>query len=64
MFDLSPYRTNSKASRYLMYSLPTYAYCFEEPDHINVTLQAILQLLVDDLNQLATSGLHIGDEVS
>lgn len=63
MFDLSPHRGNSKASRYLMYSVPTYVYCFEEPAHINITLQEILQVVVDDLNELATAGLQIGDEV-
>ena len=64
MFDLSPFRTNSRASRYILYSLPVSHYCFddEEDQHINITLQSILQEIVTDLNGLSTSGLEVDGE--
>ena len=63
MFDLSPCRTNSKASRYIMYSLPVDKYAFDG-NHINLTLQFMMAEIVSDLNKLATEGLKIGDEAS
>ena len=61
MFDLSPCRTNSRASRYLMYSLPVKQYCFDGY-HTNVTLQCMLEEIVADLNQMSSSGLKIDGE--
>ena len=61
MFDLSPFRTNSRASRYILYSLPVSQYCFDD-EHINITLQSILQEIVTDLNVLSTSGLEVDGE--
>ena len=40
-----------------MYSLPVRAYWFDD-GHVNLTLQAILDFVVDDLNKLATDGLE------
>ena len=63
MFDLSPCRTNSKASRYVLYSLPVKSYWFDD-DHTNLTLQSLLQTIVDDLNMLATRGVEINGEAA
>ena len=60
MFDICPCRTNSKASRFLMYSLPVHTYWFDDaaPGHVNLTLQALMDIIVADLNKLALSGLE------
>ena len=58
MFDISPFRTNSKASRYLLYSLPVKQYWFGE-EHVNLSLQSLMEAVVKDLNDLATSGLEV-----
>ena len=58
MFDMSPCRSNSKAARLLMYSLPVKSYYFDD-SHINLTLQGMLQSIVSDLNELAMVGLQI-----
>ena len=63
MFDLSPVRTNSRASRNLIFSIPVQDYCFDI-NHINVTLQSMLDVVVNDLNVLSTSGLKFAAEVS
>ena len=56
MFDLSPCRSNSRAARYLMFSLNDYVL---DAAHINHTLQALLETIVSDLNMLATTGLRV-----
>ena len=57
MFDLSPCRSNSRAARYLMFSLAVNDYVLDGA-HINHTLQALLETIVGDLNTLATTGLR------
>ena len=58
MFDLSPCRSNSRAARYLMFSLAVNDYVLDAA-HINHTLQALLETIVGDLNTLATTGLRV-----
>ena len=62
LFDLSPVRSNSRASRHLMYCLPVSSYWFDS-EHTNVTLHSILKAVVDDLNALASLGVRVGDTV-
>ena len=60
--DLSTARTDSKASRYLVYTLPTSAYYLQ--GKVNVTLQGLNKALVRDLTSLATTGIETDDGVS
>ena len=60
--DLSEARKDSKASRYIIYSMPTSYYLIE--NKINMTLQAMHKRVVDDLNALATAGIETADGVS
>ncbi|CAE7258137.1 unnamed protein product, partial [Symbiodinium necroappetens] len=59
--DLSKCRTGSKASRYIMYSLPVKSYMMHEKT--NVSLQALNKAIVDDLKLLSTRGVSLGSEV-
>ncbi len=53
-------------SRLLITTIPSKMYVFDE-DGINVTLQAAAEIIVDSMNQLSTTGIHVhnvqGDEV-
>ncbi|CAE7751229.1 unnamed protein product [Symbiodinium sp. CCMP2592] len=59
--DLSECRTDSKASRYIMYSLLVQNYLIRAKT--NVTLQTLNAAIVDDFNKLSQEGLQMGDEV-
>ena len=60
---MSPCRTHSVASRHLLYCFPVQSYWFDD-DHTNLSLQALLTSMVEDLNELATDGLQFGDTVA
>ena len=59
MPDLSPARTNSKASRYPMFCMPVTSYAFEysADRKVNVSLQSALAAVVEDINVLSEFGL-------
>ena len=59
--DLSECRTDSKASRYIMYSLLVQNYLIRAKT--NVTLQTLNSAIVADFNKLSQEGLQVGDEV-
>ena len=63
LLDLCPFRSNSKSSRNLIFSVPVSTYYMDD-DHNNVTLQMMLAAVVRDLNELSTSGLDVDGEVS
>ena len=64
MFDLSPFRTSSKASRNLIFCLPVHLYALED-DHNSLSLQFLLDRVVADLNGLSSAGIETSDgEVS
>ena len=58
---MSPCRTNSKASRNLIFCLPSKTYCFDA-NHVNITLQSLLAIVVEDLNRLSSVGLKLDGE--
>ena len=58
LLDLCPFRSNSKSSRNLIFSVPVSTYYIDN-DHNNVTLQMMLAAVVRDLNELSTSGLDV-----
>ena len=58
---MSPCRTNSRASRNLIFCLPSHVYCFDEA-HVNISLQSLLGTVVEDLNRLSSVGLHLEGE--
>ena len=59
MPDLCPFRSNSKASRNIMFSVPEDRYFVESTDagKINHTLQALWATMVEDLNKLSDEGI-------
>lgn len=59
--DLSECRTDSKASRYIMYSLLVQSYLIQ--NKTNITLQTLNSAIVADFNKLSTEGLLVGEEV-
>lgn len=50
-------KTDSKASRNLVFALPVERYLVEPPE--NFTLQAMFGALVQDLNKLASDGIIV-----
>ena len=60
---MSPCRTHSVASRHLLYCFPVHSYWYDEDHTVNLSLQALLASMVQDLNELATDGLQFGDTV-
>ena len=44
-----------------MYSLPVASYWFDEDSHVDLTVQAMLAAIVEDLNKLATVGLLVDE---
>ena len=52
---------DSKASRYIMYSLLVQNYLIRAKT--NVTLQTLNSAIVADFNKLSQEGLQVGDEV-
>ncbi|CAE7709926.1 unnamed protein product [Symbiodinium sp. CCMP2592] len=59
--DLSECRTDSKASRYIMYSLLVQSYLIQSKT--NITLQTLNSAIVADFNKLSAEGLLVGKEV-
>ena len=57
MSDITPFRSNSKASRHIMFALPVDAYVLNE-QHVNFSLQALYDAVVKDLNYLAEHGVE------
>ena len=60
MSDVSPCRTDSQASRQIVFCLPVSAYALDE-GHVNWTLQLLLEAMVDDLKALSTTGVPSRD---
>ncbi|CAE7298093.1 unnamed protein product, partial [Symbiodinium sp. KB8] len=59
--DLGKCRTDSKASRNIMYSLLVQSYLMR--GKTNVTLQTLNSAIVADFNKLSQEGVQVGDEV-
>ena len=60
MPDLSPARTNSKASRYPIFCMPVTSYAFECSGNgrkVNASLQSVFTAIVEDINVLSEFGL-------
>lgn len=60
--ELSPYRSNSWLSRFFITLMPST--CYVHHEGVNVTVQAINDVITRDCNFLATSGLPYGAEVA
>ena len=58
--DLSECRTDSKASRNIMYSIMVHSYLMR--GKTNVTLQTLNAAIVADCNKLSTEGVQVGGE--
>ena len=56
MADLSRCRTDSKASRHIICCVPVTSYAFDQ-QHVNVTLQMLLDVVVEDIHGLSTVGV-------
>ena len=56
MPDLSLCRTDSKASRNIVFCVPVSAYAFDSR-HLNLTLQMLLEAVVEDLKTLGQVGV-------
>ena len=56
MPELSLCATDSKASRKIVFSVPTTAYAFDE-NKVNITLQFLFENIVEDLKALSTNGV-------
>ena len=60
--DLSKFRSDSKASRYVIYSVPTQLYWVDGAT--NMTLQAMNRATVNDIQKMVHDGLETENGVS
>lgn len=58
--DLSPWLSNAGVSRFLITTIPSNMYVFNQ-DGINLTLQSAAAIIVESMNKLSTSGVDVRD---